>query len=140
MTTRPVLDLNQSYAEKVDGELTVIFTWVGETVADSEPCVVLIPTYRVLAPSSWKPCVIALSAAYKYDDTNYLWTSAASIANVLGLGASATFKVADNIQSALLALIKMPPKPVSKAEVVADGFLTEVDSGKQLHAEIIEEV
>lgn len=62
---RPVLDLNHQHDQKVDGELTIIFTWLGETVADSEPCVVLLPTYRVLAPGHYKPCVIALSSAYK---------------------------------------------------------------------------
>ena len=137
--TRPILDLSQRHAEKVDGELTLVFTWLGETVADSEPCVVLVPTYRMLAPGHYKPCVIALSSAYKYDDARYLWGSAGSIASILGLGPSATFKVADNIQSALLALIKMPPKPVTEAKVVADAIVTE-ESGRQTTAEIIEEV
>jgi len=137
--TRPILDLSQRHAEKVDGELTLVFTWLGETVADSEPCVVLVPTYRVLAPGHYKPCVIPLSSAWKYDEAGYLWQSAQSIASILGLGPSATFKVADNIQSALLALIKMPPKPVTEAKVVADAIVTE-ESGRQTTAEIIEEV
>lgn len=137
--TRPILDLNHRHAEKVDGELTLVFTWLGETVADSEPCVVLLPTYRVLAPGHYKPCVIPLSSAWKYDEAGYLWQSAQSIASILGLGPSATFKVADNIQSALLALIKMPPKPVTEATVVADAIVTE-ESGRQTTAEIIEEV
>lgn len=136
---RHILDLNQQHDQKVDGELTIIFTWLGETVAESEPCVVLIPTYRVLAPGHYKPCVIPLSSAWKYNEPEYLWQSAQSIANILGLGASATFKVADAIQNALLALIKVPPKPVTATEVVADATLTD-ESGKQVHAEIIEEV
>lgn len=138
MTERPVLDLTKQHSSHVDGELTVIFTWYGETVDDSEPCVVLIPTYRMLAPGHYKPCVIALSSAYKYDDAQYLWESAAHIANILGLGASATFKVADKIQSSLLELIKMPPRPVEQAVVVADAIMT-TESGRQTTAEIIEE-
>lgn len=136
---RPILDLSQRHAEKVDGELTLIFTWLGETVADSEPCVVLLPTYRVLAPGHYKPCVIPLSSAWKYDEAGYLWQSAQSISSILGLGPSATFKVADKIQDSLLALIKMPPKPVTEAVAVADATLTD-ESGRQSHAEIIEEV
>lgn len=139
MNERPVLDLNKQHSSHTDGELQVIFTWYGETVDDSEPCVVLIPTYRMLAPGHYKPCVIALSSAYKYDDTQYLWRSAAHIANILGLGASATFKVADKIQSSLLELIKMPPRPVDQAVVVADAIVT-TESGRQTTAEIIEEV
>lgn len=137
--SRPALDLSKQHNCHVDGELTVIFTWFGETVEDSEPCVVLLPTYRVLAPGHYKPCVIALSSAYKYDDARYLWESAGSIANILGLGASATFRVADKIQSSLLELIKMPPRPVEKTAVVADAIITE-ESGRQTTAEIIEEV
>lgn len=139
MTERPVLDLTKQHSHHIDGELTVIFTWYGETVDDSEPCVVLVPSYRILAPGHYKPCVIALSSAYKYDDAQYLWQSAAHIANILGLGASATFKVADKIQSCLLELIKMPPRPVDQQIVVADAIVTE-QSGRQSTAEIIEEV
>lgn len=136
---RPVLDLSKAHAEHVDGEITVIFTWYGETVEDSEPCIVLLPTYRILAPGHYKPCVIALSSAYKYHDARYLWESAGSVANILGLGASATFKVAEKIQGALLQLIKMPPKPVEKTNVVADAVMTD-ERGRQTSAEIIEEV
>ena len=139
MTERPVLDLTKQHAQRVYEELTVIFTWLGPTVDDSEPCVVLVPTYRMLAPTHYKPCIIALSSAYKYDDAQYLWESAAHIANILGLGASATFKVADKIQDSLLELIKMPPRPVEQAVVVADAIMT-TESGRQSTAEIIEEV
>lgn len=136
---RPVLDLSKRHAEHVDGELTVILTWLGETVEDSEPCLVLLPTYRALAPSTARPCVIALSSAFRYDDAEYLWQSAASIASILGLGPSATFRVADKIQSCLLELIKMPPRPVERADVVADAIMTD-ESGRQTTAEIIEEM
>lgn len=139
MTERPVLDLTKQHAQRVYDELTVIFTWLGPTVDDSEPCIVLVPTYRMLAPSHYKPCVIALSSAYKYDEAEYLWRSAAHIASILGLGTSATFRVADKIQDSLLELIKMPPKPVTEAKVVADAIVTG-ESGRQTTAEIIEEV
>ena len=137
--TRPSLDLSKRHAEHVDGELTVILTWFGETVEDSEPCIVLMPTYRLLAPGRFKPCVIALSSAFRYDDAQYLWESAGSIADILGLGASATFKVADKIQSCLLELIKMPPRPVEQRTVVAVAIVTD-ESGRQTTAEIIEDV
>ena len=139
MNARPVLDLTKQHAQRVYDDLTLIFTWLGETVDDSEPCVVLVPTYRMLAPGHYKPCVIALSSAYKYDDAEYLWRSAAHIANILGLGGSSTFKVADKIQESLLELIKMPPRPVEQAVVVADAIMT-TESGRQSTAEIIEEV
>ena len=137
--TRPALDLSKRHAEHIDGELTTILTWYGETVEDSEPCIVMIPTFRTLAPGHWKPCVIALSSAFRYDDAQYLWDSASSIASILGIGSSATFKVADKIQSCLLELIKMPPRPVEQRTVVADAILTD-ESGRQTTAEIIEDV
>lgn len=135
----PVLDLSKRHFEKVDGEVTIIGTWLGATVEESEPCMVMIPTFRALAPGHYKPCVIALSSAYKYDEPKYLMESASSIADILGLGQTATFRIARHIHEHLTDLVAMPPKPVEKQIVMADAIVTD-ESGRQRTAEIIEEV
>lgn len=133
------LDLTKTYRSQILGELTVHYTWFGADADEREPCMVLMPTFRIIAPGHFKPCVVALSSAYKYDDPRYLMEAAGNIASILGLGQSAVFKVASTIHDGLLDLIKMPPKPVEEQIVVADAFVTD-DSGKQSHFEMVEEV
>jgi len=133
------LDLSKTYRTQTLGDLTVHYAWFGADADEVEPCIVLLPTYRILAPGHTKPCVIGLSSAYKYNDDAYLMKSALSIADILGLGQSSAFKIAKAINDGLLDLIKMPPKPVEQRIVVADAFLTD-ESGKKRHFEIKEDV
>lgn len=135
---KPTIDLTKVYRTQVDGDLTIHQTWCPADENDYEPCLVLVPTYRVLASHSYKPCVIALSSAWKYNEDGYLWSAAEHIAKILGLGPSATYRVARHINDHLLDLIKMPTRPVEQV-VVADAIITN-ESGKRLHAEILEDV
>lgn len=133
------LDLSKTHNTRQHGDLTCHFTWFGAEADEREPCIVLVPTYRILAPGHAKPCVIALSSAYKYADDRYLMDAAMNIAEILGLGQSAAFKIATVINDGLLELIKMPPKPVERQVVVADAFVTE-ENGKRHHFEMVEDV
>lgn len=133
------LDLTKTHETRQHGDITAHYTWFGAEADEREPCIVLVPTFRILAAGNYKPCVIALSSAYKYADDAYLMQSALNIAEILGLGASAAFKVASIINEGLLDLIKMPPKPVEQQIVVADAFVTN-ESGKRQHFEMIEDV
>ena len=133
------LDLSKTYNTRQHGDLTCHFTWFGADADDVEPCICLVPTYRILAPGHAKPCVIALSSAYKYAEDRYLMESALSIAEILGLGPSAAYKVATVINDGLLELITMPPKPVERQVVVADAIVTD-ERGKQHHFEMVEDV
>jgi hypothetical protein len=133
------LDLTKTHLTRTHGDVICHFTWFGADADGREPCIVLQPTFRILAAGNYKPCVIALSSAYKYADDEYLMQSAINIAEILGLGQSAAFKIATIINDGLLELIKMPPKPVEQQIVVADAFLTN-ESGKKQHFEMTEDV
>jgi hypothetical protein len=135
---KPVLDLNKVHSRQQLGELTVMLTWCPADDNDFEPCMVLAPTYRALAPSSMKPCVIALSSAWKYNEDAYLWQQARHIANILGLSPSAQYSVAKAINDGLLDLINVPPRPLDQV-VVADAIARN-ERGQTLHAEILEDV
>ena len=139
MIERHALDLSKTCQTQILGELTVHYTWFGSDPDEIEPCIVLLPTYRILAPGHTKPCVIGLSSAYKYNDDQYLMQSALHIAEILGVGQSSAYKVAKIINDGLLDLIKMPPKPVEQRIVVADAFVTN-ESGQKKHFEITEDV
>src|SRR5690606_10985945 len=64
-----ILDLTKYAFVRRLGDITVYGTWVGPSVDESEPCLVLVPTHRI---NGCRPIVVALSAAYKYDDPRYL--------------------------------------------------------------------
>ena len=84
---------------------------------------------------SAKPCIIALSAAFKYDDPRYLAHSARAFGKILGLtdDLATTAKLADLIHESLTDLLKIPPMPttekvVGEVEVqTADGRRTSFD-------------
>lgn len=133
------LDLSKNYEVRQHGDITAHYTWFGADADDREPCIVLVPTYRILAGNGYKPCVIALSSAYKYADDKYLVEASLGIAEILGLGPSATYRISTIINEGLLDLIKMPPKPVEQQIVVADAFVTN-ESGKRQHFEMTEDL
>ncbi len=142
--TGHVLDLTNKYFERQLGDITVIGTWYGATVEDSEPVICLIPTYRVMFDGvalRAKPCCIALSSAYLYDDPRYLLQRAMEFSKALGFedSMSRTNKVAEIIHSSLLDLIKMPPRPVRSTVVGADATITD-GWGRQRSVELTTEV
>lgn len=122
------LDLNLRHFHRQVGDLTVTGTWVG--TEEYEPAIVLLPAYRHA-----KPCIIALSAAFKYDDPRYLAHSARAFGKILGLtdDLATTAKLADLIHESLTDLLKIPPMPttekvVGEVEVqTADGRRTSFD-------------
>lgn len=132
-----ILDLEQNHFVKQRGDITVYGTWVGENLSESEPCLVLVPTYRM----GTKPCCVALSSAYKYDDPIYLANASRRFNEALGFEDSSTrvVKVASAIVEHLGDLIAMPPKPKSESKYVAEATLTD-DSGRSRSFEIIEDV
>lgn len=100
------LDLTLRHFHRQVGDLTVIGSWYGTD--ELEPCIVIQPAYRRA-----KPCVIALSSAYKYDDPRYLAHSARAFGQILGLtdDMATTARLADLIHESLTDLLKMPPAP-----------------------------
>ena len=117
---KPVIDLSRFHFMRELNDLVVIGTWLmNEDQEDTEPALVLLPRYR--KPSSVIPCVVALSAAYLYNDAKYCVRAAKGMAKALGFEDSmtVTHRIADILHSHLPDLISMPVDP-STAVVVGE--------------------
>ncbi len=141
---RPVLDLTIRHFTRELGDLTLIGTWYGASLDESEPVLCLVPTYRVLFDGVGlraKPCCVALSSAHMYDEPGYLLRRAREFSAALGFDDSMarTYKIAEAIHGSLLDLIKMPPRPVMREFVGADATITD-GMGRQRTMEIIDRV
>lgn len=141
---RPVLDLTIRHFTRELGDLTIIGTWYGASLEDSEPVLCLVPTYRILfdgVAMRAKPCCVALSSAHLYDEPHYLLARAMEFGQALGFEDSMTRtnKIAEAIHGSLLDLIKMPPRPVLGSFVGADATITD-GMGRQRSVELITEV
>lgn len=119
---RPFLDLTRYAFKREVGELTVYGTWVpcGEA-GDSEPALAIVPRFREIG----RPAVIALSAAYKYNDPTYLAIASHVFAQSLGIaaGVNSTLALANLIDDHLSDLISMPNEP-TQAVTIADVDMT----------------
>lgn len=135
------IDLTRHQFMRELGDMVMFGTWVmNDDQEDTEPCLVILPRYR--PPSSVKPCVIALSSAYLYDDPKYLVRAAKYIAECLGFEDSMTrtHKIADMIHSHLPDLVNMPVDP---QEAVVGAYVTLNDGGgsrKTLELQTFEQV
>ena len=120
---KPLINLTRHHFMRELGDIVLFgsWTWSGDQ-EDSEPCLVLLPRYR--PPNSVKPCIIALSAAYRYNDPKYCVRAAKGIANALGFEDSmtTTHRIADIIHSHLPDLVSMPHDP-SSTEVVGEAYV-----------------
>jgi hypothetical protein len=127
----PAIDLTRHHFMRELGDMVLFGSWVfNEDQEDTEPCLVILPRYR--PPSSVKPCVIALSSAYLYDNPKYLVRAAKYIAEALGFEDSMTrtHKIADMIHSNLPDLVSMPVDP-QEARVGAYATLEHSDGTKK---------
>ena len=108
---KPAIDLTRYQFKRDVGDLTIYGTWVfNEDKDGTEPCLVLIPRYRT---RGFKPVVVALSAAFKYNDPRYLARVAGPFARSLGFedGMTVANNIATAIHDHLLDLLKMPNDP-----------------------------
>lgn len=116
------LDLRRAHAAHAYGDITMILTWVND-----ERAMVLLSHKR--KGGAW--FIVLESAAFKYDNPEYLARQARKAAEVIGLDESTSvwFQLARIIHDGLPDLIRMPsapPKEYSKAayghmELRADG-------------------
>lgn len=118
---KPFLDLTRYHFKRHVGDLTIYGTWVPSSGGESEPAIAIIPRFREIG----RPAVIALSAAYKYNEPAYAARAAHTFAVALGLepGINTTLQIAGLIDDHLSDLISMPPEP-TQAVVVADVDMT----------------
>lgn len=120
---QPAIDLTRcSRDPRHIGDLSLYFTWIfNEDQEADEPALVVIPRYQ---RSGFKPCVVALSAAYKYNDPRYLARVSWEFLRLLGFAQTPSegHKIASLIADHLDDLIKMPPSPTNTI-VVADATI-----------------
>lgn len=123
MTDRKhAIDLTRHQFHRHMGELSLYGTWLwNEDQEAYEPALVVI---NALNPRRFRPCVVALSAAYKYNHPVYMAHAAREFVTLLGLQDNMTmaYKVATLIEDHLGDLLKMPPNPETQI-VVADATI-----------------
>lgn len=119
------LDPRKAHKAHIVGDILVILTWVND-----ERALVLMPAHRAQG-APW--FIVCESAAYKYDNPNYLAQQAAKAASVMGMDetTSTWYRVADLIMNYLPDLIRMPSSPepekmdhaIGEMKLMADGQL-----------------
>ncbi len=132
---KPVLDLTRNHFVRAIGDLVCVGTWIAnQDQEDYEPCLAIVPRHR---KSGFKPCVVALSSSWKYNEPQYLARASQIFARQLGMEdcMSNAHKIGEIIHSHLSDLIRMPNNP-TQAIVVADASYT--INGKSHSAEILD--
>jgi len=142
---RQVLDLTKSHFRQEHGDITVYGTWWLGDKEGAWPCLVLVPTFRVLLPTC-APCVVSLDLAWIWSEEHgspeFAADTAMSFAQSLGLGTEPrnVFRVAGIIRDHIGDLLTIPPRPTVEQQAVGDILITDKQSGKTRHAEIKDDV
>ena len=133
---KPALDLTRHAWVRELGDLTVFGTWLyNADQEDTEPCLVIIPRYR--ARGTYKPAVIPLSAAFRYNDPVHLARAAAIFSKNLGFEDMVTAnKVANVIYDHLGDLVSIPVDP-RVAHVVGEAKI-DMGDGRKRTVEMLE--
>lgn len=138
MTDRiPAIDLTRYFKKRELHGLALYQTWLySEEFNDYEPCLVVV---NAVYPHAFRPCVVALSAAYLYNDAHYMARRVGQFIEQLGLQGtpSLAYKIADAFAEHLDDLIKIPPNPVDGV-VGADATITV--NGKKHQVELLDYV
>lgn len=138
---RPAIDLTRYAWVRELGDLRLYGTWYTwfdeeEREYQDEPCLVLVPAARHCT----MPCVVALSAAFKYDNPRHLARVSLEFARALGFDSnlmSAAHRIGGIIHDHLLDLITMPENP-TETVVAAHGVIS--DGHRTREAEILDHV
>src|SRR6478735_268366 len=104
---RPAIDLSRTHFKRDLGDLSIHGTWLwNEDQETEEPCLVVTSRYKI---KGFRPFVVALSAAYKYNDEAYTAAIAGELARTLGSDSITTaYNVATLIAEHLYDLLTMP--------------------------------
>lgn len=110
------IDLKRAHLTRQHGDIFAVYSWCND-----ERALFLIPVYR--KGSAW--FVVMESAAYRYDNTQYLARMAAKAAEVLGMEPSPNnwIKLATIINEGLPDLITMPSAPDPELQRAASGHM-----------------
>lgn len=133
---RPAIDLTRYAFVRELGDLRLYGTWLwDEENQDDEPCLVLVPAVRHYTT----PCVVALSAAFRYTDAKHLARVSLTFARALGFESNtmaAANKIGGIIHDHLLDLIKMPENPTEA--VVGASANVDFGDGRKRTIEILD--
>lgn len=130
------IDLTRHAWKRDAGDFSIYGTWVfNEDQEDTEPCLVVIPRYRT---GGFRPVVIALSAAFRYNDPRYLARVTPVFLKMLGFddGLSKAHALASLIHDHLYDLITMPVDPTA-AIVVGEASL-DLGNGRRTTVEFMD--
>lgn len=109
---RPAIDLTRYHFVRELGDIRLYGTWLyNQEDDDDEPCLVIVPAHRRHGVT---PCVVALSAAFRYTEPSHLARVSLEFAQLLGFEGSvmsAANKIGGIIHDHLLDLITMPENP-----------------------------
>lgn len=134
---RPAIDLSRYAFVRELGDIRLYGTWYHHAEDDEdEPCLVLVPAVRHCTV----PCVVALSAAFRYTDPKHLALVSLEFARTLGFESNpmtAAHKIGGIIHDHLLDLIKMPENPT---EIVVGAYGQITDGHKTKTVEIVDHV
>ena len=133
---KPAIDLTRHAFVRELGDLTLFGTWLyNADQEDTEPCLVIVPRYR--AAGTYKPAVIALSAAFRYNDARHCARASAIFAKNLGFDDLATAnKIANMIFDHLGDLVTMPVDPTD-AHVVGEATI-DLGNGRKRTVEVLD--
>jgi hypothetical protein len=123
-TRKPALDLTRNHFVRAIGDLVCVGTWVmNEAQEDYEPCLAILPRYR--RKGGFRPCCVALSSIWQYNEPAYLAMASMNFARLLGMDdcMSNAHKIGELIHSHIGDLVKMPPNP-TQSIIVADATYT----------------
>jgi len=114
------IDTRKAHLVRKHGDIIAIYTWV-----NGERAMVLVPAFRKDG-TGWY--VIPDSAAFQYDDDDYLLKAAARACDVMGFGLSAptAFRIANIIIEGLEDLIRMPAEQPDMVEEAAKKCIGEM--------------
>jgi len=134
-----VLDLSRYQWLRHIGQLAIYGTWIGPSIDESEPCLAIVPASRVTSHERVRPAVVALSAAYRYDDPRYLLQAARRFNAGLGFPDTMqnVMKVADAIYDHLDDLVALPERPSFGSVVGAEVTVTDSE-GRSHEFEILD--
>lgn len=120
------LDPRKAHSARVYGDVLCILTWVND-----ERAIVLMPAKRRHGAPWW---ILCESAAYKYDEPEYLARAARKAAQVMGLDetTSTWFRIAEIIMNNLMDLIRMPSAPDPEKAKHAIGEMKLMANGELL--------
>lgn len=134
---RPAIDLTRNAFVRELGDIRLHGTWLYHADEDEdEPCLVLVPAARHCTT----PCVVALSAAFRYTDPKHMAAVSLEFARAMGFETNtmkSAYKIAGIIHDHLLDLIKMPESPT---EAVVGAYAQMTDGHSTRILEIVDHV